>query len=160
MFCGPLYCWSVFDMRPFITPFASSNIWKLQLPLKLSFFELRLLITPWHLNTFQNADFRFHIYDAQMFHSKTTWKEYKIIWNVNGRTPNVVYLLECQVCASQYIGESVSNFSTKEWMDTEMTLQHRRESTLCVAGALIGWFCQIQNLYQWPQSKLEREPKT
>jgi hypothetical protein len=28
-----------------------------------------------------------------------------------------------------------------------------RGSTLCVAGALIGWLCQIQNLYHWPQSK-------
>jgi hypothetical protein len=29
----------------------------------------------------------------------------------------------------------------------------------CVAGALIGWLCQIQNWYHWPQSKLERESK-
>jgi hypothetical protein len=26
-----------------------------------------------------------------------------------------------------------------------------RESTLCVAGALVGWLCQIQNLYHWPK---------
>jgi hypothetical protein len=35
-----------------------------------------------------------------------------------------------------------------------------RESTLCGAGALIGWLWQIQNLYHWPQSKLERKSKT
>jgi hypothetical protein len=35
-----------------------------------------------------------------------------------------------------------------------------RKSTLCVAGALIGWLWQIQNLYHWPQSKLERKSKT
>jgi hypothetical protein len=29
---------------------------------------------------------------AQLFHSKTTWKEYKIFCNVNCKTPNVVYL--------------------------------------------------------------------
>jgi hypothetical protein len=43
------------------------------------------------------------------------------------------------------------------WMDTEVTLQKdviARESTLCVG------LCQIQNLYYWPQSKLERESKT
>jgi hypothetical protein len=32
---------------------------------------------------------------AQMFHSKTTRKEYKIVSNVNCKTPNVVYLLDC-----------------------------------------------------------------
>ena len=35
-----------------------------------------------------------------------------------------------------------------------------RESTLCVAGALIGRLWQIQNVYHWPQSKLERKSKT
>jgi hypothetical protein len=35
-----------------------------------------------------------------------------------------------------------------------------RESRLCVAGALIGRLWQIQNLYHWSQSKLERTSKT
>jgi hypothetical protein len=32
---------------------------------------------------------------AQVFHSKTTGKEYKIFCDVNCKTPNVVYLLDC-----------------------------------------------------------------
>jgi hypothetical protein len=43
---------------------------------------------------------------AQVFHSKTTGKEYKIFCNVNCKTPYVVYLLDCHVCGSQYVGES------------------------------------------------------
>jgi hypothetical protein len=35
---------------------------------------------------------------AQVFHSKTTGKEYMIFCNVNCKTPNVVYLLDCHVC--------------------------------------------------------------
>ena len=35
---------------------------------------------------------------AQVFHSKTTRKEHKIVCNVNCKTPNVVYLLDCHVC--------------------------------------------------------------
>jgi hypothetical protein len=38
---------------------------------------------------------------AQVFHSKTTGKEYKIFCNVNCKTPNVVYLLDCHVCGAQ-----------------------------------------------------------
>ena len=41
---------------------------------------------------------------TQVFHSKTTGKEYKIFCNVNCKTPNVVYLLDCHVCGSQYVG--------------------------------------------------------
>ena len=50
---------------------------------------------------------------AQVFHSKTTWKEYKIFCNVNCKTPNVVYLLDCQVCGSQCVGESVQPFNKR-----------------------------------------------
>jgi hypothetical protein len=38
-------------------------------------------------------------------------KEYKIFCNVNCKTPNVVYLLDCHLCGSQYIGESVQSFN-------------------------------------------------
>jgi hypothetical protein len=38
---------------------------------------------------------------TQVFHSKTTGKEYKIFCNVNCQIPNVVYLLDCQVCGSK-----------------------------------------------------------
>ena len=50
---------------------------------------------------------------AQVFHSNTTGQEYKIFCNVNWKTPNVVYLLDCHVCGSQYVGESVQPFNEK-----------------------------------------------
>ena len=50
---------------------------------------------------------------AQVFHSKMTGKEYKIFCNVNCKTPNVVYLLDCHVCESQYVGESVQPFNKR-----------------------------------------------
>ena len=50
---------------------------------------------------------------AQLFHSKTTGKEYKIFCNVNYKTPNVVYLLDCHVCGSQYVGENVQPFNKR-----------------------------------------------
>ena len=42
-----------------------------------------------------------------------TGKEYNIFCNVNGKTPNVVYLLDCHVCGSQYVGESVQPFNKR-----------------------------------------------
>jgi hypothetical protein len=42
-----------------------------------------------------------------------TGKEYKIFCNVNCKTPNVVYLLDCHVCGSQYVGESVQAFNKR-----------------------------------------------
>jgi hypothetical protein len=96
---------------------------------------------------------------TQVFISKTTGKEYKIFCNFNCKTPNVVYLLDCHVCGSQYVGESVQQFNKRmnghrsDFMKKNALV---RESTLCVAGALIGRLWQIQNLYHWPQSKLER----
>ena len=50
---------------------------------------------------------------AQVFHSKTSGKEYKIFCNVNCKTANVVYLLDCHVCGSQYVGESVQPFNKR-----------------------------------------------
>jgi hypothetical protein len=38
---------------------------------------------------------------------------YKIFCNVNCKTPNVVYLLGCHVCGSQYVGESVQPFNKR-----------------------------------------------
>ena len=53
---------------------------------------------------------------AQVFHSKTTGTEYNIFCNVNCKTPNVVFLLDCHVCGSQYVGESVPTIQQKnEW---------------------------------------------
>jgi hypothetical protein len=80
---------------------------------------------------------------AQVFHSKTTGKEYKIFCNVNCKTPNVVYLLDCHVCRSQYVGESVQPFN--KGMNghrsdlTKKTLLPTSLATLCVTGGLIGW---------------------
>jgi predicted GIY-YIG superfamily endonuclease len=51
--------------------------------------------------------------NLQEFHSKTTGKEHKIFGNVNCKTPNVVYLLDCHVCGSQYVGESVQPFNRR-----------------------------------------------
>ena len=74
---------------------------------------------------------------AQAFHSKTTGKEYKHFYNVNSKTPNAVYLLDC---GSQYVGESVQTFNKRM---NEHRSDHTkknalvRESILCVAGALI-----------------------
>jgi hypothetical protein len=48
-----------------------------------------------------------------VFHSKTTGKEYKIFCNVNCKTPNVFYLLDCHVCGSQSVGESVQLFNKR-----------------------------------------------
>jgi hypothetical protein len=50
---------------------------------------------------------------ALVFHSKTTGKEYNIFCNVNCKTPNVVYLIDCHVCGSQYVGESVQPFNKR-----------------------------------------------
>ena len=50
---------------------------------------------------------------AQVVHSKTTGKEYKIFCNVNCKTHNVVYLPDCHVCGSQYVGESVQPFNKR-----------------------------------------------
>jgi hypothetical protein len=65
-----------------------------------------------------------------VFHSKTG-KEYKIFCNGNCKTPNVVYLLDCHVCGSQYVGESInpqeaerqlSNCRFYEKLDSDPTL--------------------------------------
>jgi hypothetical protein len=42
--------------------------------------------------------------------SKEGWK---IFCNVNCKTPNVVDLLDCHVCGSQYVGESVQPFNKR-----------------------------------------------
>jgi hypothetical protein len=51
---------------------------------------------------------------AQLFHRKTTGKEYKIFCNVNCKTHNVVYLLDCHVSTGRkYVGESVQPFTKR-----------------------------------------------
>ena len=37
----------------------------------------------------------------------------KIFCNVNCKTPNVIFLLDCHVCGSQYVGESVQPFNKR-----------------------------------------------
>ena len=71
---------------------------------------------------------------AQVFHSKTTGKEYQTFCNVNCKTPNVVYLLLCHVSGSQYVGESVQPFN-KRMNGHRSELKKRRSfpwvNTLC-----------------------------
>ena len=50
---------------------------------------------------------------TQVYHCKTTGKEYKIFCNVNCKTPIVVDLLDCHLCGSQYVGESVQPFNKR-----------------------------------------------
>ena len=96
---------------------------------------------------------------AQVFHSKMTGKEYKIFCNVNCKTPNVVYLLDWVAIRRRKCPTiQQKNEWTQKWSYEKDALAC--ESTLCVAGALIGRLWQIQNLYHWPQSKLERKSKT
>jgi hypothetical protein len=77
---------------------------------------------------------------AQVFHSKTTGKEYKIFCNVNRKTPNVAYLLNSHLYGSQCVGESVQPFNKR--MNGHRS-DHTKKTLLpvsqhCVAGALIG----------------------
>jgi hypothetical protein len=85
---------------------------------------------------------------AQAFHSKTTGKEYNIFCNVNCKTPNVVYLLDCHVCGSQYVGESVQPFN-KEWMDTEVTI--RQKTPLPVSQHFVS---PVHSLYAFGRSNI------
>jgi hypothetical protein len=52
---------------------------------------------------FVTHGFKNSLQHAQVFHSKTTGNEYKIFCNVNCKTPNVAYLLDCHVCGSQHV---------------------------------------------------------
>ena len=72
---------------------------------------------------------------TQVFHSKTTGKEYKIFCNVNCKTPNVVYLLDCHVCGSQYVGESVQPFNIYVF-----TLTPINDSTPAMPSSPIHWY--------------------
>ena len=54
------------------------------------------------------------------FDTRSLWRHfdfqsfwYKIFCNVNCKTPNVVYLLDCHLCVSQYAGESVQPFNKR-----------------------------------------------
>lgn len=47
---------------------------------------------------------------SSTFHSKTTEKTYKIFCNVNCKSSNVIYVLECPICGLQYVGESMQPF--------------------------------------------------
>ena len=74
-------------------------------------------------------------------YSKTTGNEYAMYCNVNCKTPNVVYLLDCHVCGSQCVGESVQPFNKRmngHISDLTNKTLFARESTLCVVGTLIG----------------------
>ena len=82
---------------------------------------------------------------AQVFHSRTTVKEYKIFCNVNCKTPNVAYPLDCHVCGSQYVGESVepfnkringhrSDLTKKTLLPVNHTLCHRGTNWMTLSG--------------------------
>ena len=43
------------------------------------------------------------------------FRQFRSFCNVNCKTPNVVYLLDCHVSGSQYVGESVQLFN--KWMN-------------------------------------------
>ena len=50
------------------------------------------------------------IQSTSTFTSKTTQKQYKIFCDVNCKTSNVIYILECPICGLQYVGESLQPF--------------------------------------------------
>jgi hypothetical protein len=61
-------------------------------------------------------------YKSWICQSLPTGKEYKIFCNVNCKTPNVVYFLDCHVCGSQYVGESVQPFNKRmNWHRSDLT---------------------------------------
>ena len=78
---------------------------------------------------------------TQVLHRKTTGKKHKIFCNANCKTPNAVYVLDCYVCGSQYVGESVQPFNNRMngLRNDLMKKTPLPMSQLCVAGALIGW---------------------
>ena len=96
---------------------------------------------------------------TQVFLRKTTGKEYKIFCNVNCKTSNVVYLLDCHVCGSQYVGESDQLFNKRinghrsDFMKKTLlpVSQH-----FVSPGHSLEDFGRSKKLYHWPQSKLER----
>jgi hypothetical protein len=67
---------------------------------------------------------------TQVFHSKTTGKEYKIFCNVNCKIPNVVYLLDSRLRVAIRRRKCPTIQLKKNAL--------ARESKFCVAGALIG----------------------
>jgi hypothetical protein len=58
------------------------------------------------------------------------------------------------------LAQRYEKWCKNEWTQKWPYEKDALESTLCVVGVLIGWLWQIQNLYHWPQSKLERKSKT
>ena len=75
-----------------------------------------------------------YIYIYIYIYSKTTGKEYAMFSNVNYKY--LMWFTSLTVTsAGRNAWEKVSNHSTKEWMDTEMTLRKRRScpwvNTLC-----------------------------
>ena len=98
---------------------------------------------------------------AHVFHSNTTGKEYTIFCNVHCTMPNVVYPLDCHVWGSQCVGESVQLFNKRmngHRSDlTKKTLSPVSQHFVSPGHSLDD--CQIQNVYHWQQSKLERESK-
>ena len=51
------------------------------------------------------------MYDVQKHPMHTYWR--KIYYNANCKTENIIYLLECAICALQYIGETKQQLSKR-----------------------------------------------
>jgi hypothetical protein len=84
---------------------------------------------------------------TQVFHSKTTGKEYKIFCNVNCKTPNVVYLLD-----SLSVFDFLSNLDCGQWYTFWICQSHQMSApatqsvdSLARASFSEGHFCvQVQ----------------
>ena len=46
-------------------------------------------------------------------YSKTNGKEFRINYNLNCNTENVVYLITCRVCGIQYVGSTTTTFRSR-----------------------------------------------
>ena len=46
-------------------------------------------------------------------YSKTNGKEFRINYNLNCNTKNVVYLITCRVCGIQYVGSTTTTFRSR-----------------------------------------------
>ena len=79
-----------------------------------------------------------HLQHAKAFHSKTTGKEYRIFCNVNcKKLPPWLSRLRVAIHRRNCPTIQKKNEWTQKWPYEKDALV--RESTLCVARALIGW---------------------
>ena len=50
---------------------------------------------------------------GRTFRSKTNGKEFRINYNLNCNSKNVVYLITCKVCGIQYVGSTTTTFRSR-----------------------------------------------